>query len=64
MPSEDPLSINEESAEKAASQTQFECPDSVETRVILASSEESSVNDQFLIKPSDPIVTRILKSIK
>ena len=55
--SDAPESKKEESAEKAESQTQFECPVKVEDRWRLF---EFKSRDQFLINPSDPIVTSIL----
>lgn len=56
--SDDPVRMNEESAEKAASQIQLLCPESVEDKLI---DLVCASIDQVLIKPSDPIVTSTLK---
>ena len=53
--------MKEESAENAASQTQFLCPVSADERervidLISDEEEESEFMDQFFTKPSEPIV--------
>ena len=65
--SDAPVRMKEESAENAASQTQFPCPVSVDERervIDLISDDESEFIDQFFTKPSEPIVISNLHRIK